>query len=307
MLQRIFISLIGIIISPFVFSQATITLRKSFIDSFKNKISISSDYMVFYSHPHANDEDGDIHFSGYDKKIGLPAVAEIMNGDDEHEALDTILAYEGKGKPKHTIQITGVWRLWAEHIRNGDKYSQGMGYKSVTSTGPDHVFEIHPVLTVKDLDLVGSLREIELEGFQEIEPQKAFKHYISRECTLTSNVKKINIQTGGAKFNYSQFWIRLLTTEKFKVDDGLFVYCDVYDSKSNAENAAMPKRLAHFIRMAFPKGSEAFEAVKDLNENDILHVVGIPRISLVDISSRVKQKKDLTKPLPVEMIVVGLK
>ena len=73
------------------------------------------------------------------------------------------------------------------------------------------------------------------------------------------------------------------------------------------ENNVPSKTVAYMIRMAFPEKTEAYDAVKDLNVGEFLHVIGIPRISLVEIAKRVKQKKDLNKELPFEMIVVGLK
>src|SRR5689334_6860457 len=117
MKSRFIYLLTCVVIATSTYPQAKLTLRKSFIDSFKNKISISSEFMVFYAHPHANapKDDADLHIAGYDKKIGLPIVAEIMNAEDENDAVDTIHKYEGHGKPDEAIELTGAWRLWAEH------------------------------------------------------------------------------------------------------------------------------------------------------------------------------------------------
>lgn len=264
--------------------------------------------MIFYAHDKANKpaDDGDLHIAGYDKKIGLPIVAEIMNAADEEDALDTIHKYEGKGKPDESIEITGAWRLWAEHIATGAHYAQPTGYKSIKNTGPDHVFEIHPVFSVIDLDLNESLHDI--DGYNFHDSKKAFKHYTTRSCSLTSSTKKITIETGKALYNYCDFWIKVLTTEKYKVGDGLFVYCDVLETKFKPATDNVPsKTVAYMIRMAIPENTEAYDAVKDLNAGEFLHVIGIPRISLVEVAKRVKQKKDLNKELPFEMIVVGLK
>jgi hypothetical protein len=40
-----------------------------------------SNYEVYFAHksPNPGSKDGDLHFAGFDKKIGLPIVAEIMN------------------------------------------------------------------------------------------------------------------------------------------------------------------------------------------------------------------------------------
>ena len=307
MLIRTKFLLAGILFCSVSYSQIKITLRKSFIDSFKNKVTIDADYAIFYAHPSPNaaKDDGDLHFSGYDKKIGLPTVAEVMNAADEQEALDTIHANEGKGKPDNTITLTGVWRLWAEHISTGTTYAQGMGSKTIKNTNPNHVFEIHPATSIKGIDLISSLRDI--EGY-EAEPKKAFPNYLSRPCNISSTTKKITIQTRGALYNYADFWIRLLSTEKFKVDDGLFVYCDVLDAKFKpGVHNVSSKTITFMIRMAFVKGSEAYNTVKDMQKDEFLHVIAIPRISLIAISQRVSSKKNLSDKLPFEMIVVGIK
>jgi hypothetical protein len=89
------------------------TLRKSFIDSFKNKLTIAANYEVYFAHKHANTaiKDGDLHFAGYDKKIGMPIVAEIMNAKEFDAAVQIVHDFEGKGKPQNKVKLSGVWRL----------------------------------------------------------------------------------------------------------------------------------------------------------------------------------------------------
>lgn len=104
------------------FCQSTITLRRSFIDSFKNRITISTKYDVWYTHHQANadKDDGDIHCAGYDSKIGLPTIAEIMNAKNEPDAINFLIAHEGMGKlDNKKIEITGIWRLRPGHFISG--------------------------------------------------------------------------------------------------------------------------------------------------------------------------------------------
>ena len=132
-------------------SQPSISLRKTFVDSFKNRVTISAQYNVWYSHHKANPaaKDGDIHCSGYDKKIGMPMVAEIMNAKEYQDAMDLFIAHEGKGDPgNEKLNITGVWRLWPEHL-GPDDFFQGMKLSKSEiehkTKNPDHVFEIQPL------------------------------------------------------------------------------------------------------------------------------------------------------------------
>ena len=124
----IFFCLAVFLCTSILCSQPSITLRKSFIDSFKNRITIDALYNVWYSHKKANpaSKDGDIHCSGYDTKIGLPMVAEIMNAKDHKDAMDVFIAHEGKGDAANKkIKVSGAWKIWPEHLGKDD-FFQGM-------------------------------------------------------------------------------------------------------------------------------------------------------------------------------------
>src|SRR5215216_3861483 len=92
------------------FSQIEIVLRKSFIDSFKHKVSIDSRFKVVHAHVKANpgSKDGDMHVAGTDLKIGLPVVAEVMNAKNEDDAV--ALIHENEQEETARIKINGVWR-----------------------------------------------------------------------------------------------------------------------------------------------------------------------------------------------------
>ncbi len=62
--------------------------------------------------------------------------------------------------------------------------------------------------------------------------------------------------------------------------------------------------------MAFVKDSAPYFQVAALGAGDYMHVMGIPRISLAEVSRRARraatQPSLLHIPLPLEMIVVGI-
>ena len=83
-------------------------------------------------------------------------VAEIMNANEEKDALAVIKEFNGNGtRPAKTVKLSGVWRLWCEHPGDEVKFVQG-SYKNpiFNSTNPDHVFEIHPVTKINDVDVL---------------------------------------------------------------------------------------------------------------------------------------------------------
>jgi hypothetical protein len=310
MTRSVLLFVVAFFLTASLKAQFTITLRKSFIDSFKNRITISSDFEVYYAHerPNPPTKDGDLHLAGYDSVIGLPVVAELMNAAGEPLALSLIQSAEGDGRPHKKISMSGAWRLWSEHIGSGDHYFQGTGPEPVTNTNPDHVFEIHPVTRLEDLDLGATLREV--EGYEPHPGRKAFKHYLNIDCSITQTPKTISIRTKRGLYNYADFWIRLNTTDKYEVEDGLFIYGTVLDKSFNPQEDEAPHLLHSKVRMAFVKDSAPYFQVSALHRGDYMHVMGIPRINLTEISWRARRAathpSDLTLDLPIEMIIVGI-
>jgi hypothetical protein len=279
------------------FSQIDILLRKSFIDSLKNRVTIDADYYVVKMHKHPNppSKDGDMHIAGYSNNVGLPVVSEIMNAKFEDEAVDTLRSYEGKD---NTVYIKGAWRIWCEHS-GSDRQDQGAGFPPIVNSNPDHVFEIHPVTMVGNLNIINSLKAI--EGYTYKTADDAFKKYSRTVCRLEDKGDKVFIETKGVGYNYADFRIEILDTSQFVTDDGRFVFCKVENDEGN--------RIYSKMRMVFPLGSGAEIKVKDLGKGDTMHVLGIPRIDLALVSYRIKNAADkpymLEWNLPVEMIVVA--
>ncbi|PYX90028.1 MAG: hypothetical protein DMG67_13715, partial [Acidobacteria bacterium] len=94
----------------------TVTLKRAFIEKFKNRATIDASLIVDHAHPHPNPAkaDGDMHVAGRaQQQVGLPMVAEIMNAaaGSETAAVTAVHQDEGDNQP---VAITGVWRLWFE-------------------------------------------------------------------------------------------------------------------------------------------------------------------------------------------------
>jgi hypothetical protein len=280
------------------FSQIEIILRKSFIDSLKNKVTINSNYLVIHSHerPNSPSKDGDLHIAGIASKVGLPVVAEIMNAKYEDNAVNLVHANEGISNP---IVLNGVWRIWCEHAGTEDSQDQGEGFPPIINSNPDHVFEIHPVTQIENYNLIKSLKPI--SGYKYKDANTAFFRYSGTRCKLTDLGNKVKIETNGVGYNYVEFWIEIIDDQPKVVDDGRFVFCKVLDKEGEI--------IAQKLRMVFPKDSEAEKKVKGMRKGDVLHVIGIPRIDLALISYRIGHAGEnpgiLDWNLPVEMIIVA--
>ncbi len=278
-------------------AQIEIQLRKTFIDSLKNKVFIQTEYNVVHTHPKPNPpaKDGDIHIAGLTSNVGLATVAEIMNAASEPTAVKKIHDVEGTDQK---VSITGVWRLWCEHTGES-KQIQGKKIPEIENTNPAHVFEIHPITKLENLDLTRSLKPI--TGYQYKEASDAFTRYANVRCKIKDKGDMVSIQTVGVGYNYVDFWIEITDSEQKEVDDGRFVFCSVLDKEKEVVCTKM--------RMVFPKDSQAEKKIKTMKVGDRMHVLGIPRISLALVSYRIENSSEnpdmLEWNLPMEMIVVA--
>lgn len=308
--------LLGFLVSQ---GQISITLRKSFIDSFSSKVTISGNFEIHKAHkrPNKADKDGDLHFAGYDKKIGLPMVAEIMNAASEPAALTIVKDNNGDGtRPANTVKLSGVWRIWCEHPGNESKFVQGSYRNPIfNSTNPDHVFEIHPVTKINDVNVMRSLKRI--EGYEYKDAERAFTAYSNARCKIKKKGTKVTIETNGVGYNYVDFWIKLNADQHKMVSDGLFAFCSILKPEFNLADATDEDGevheeeylISHKISVAFVKGTPEYDKLLTLNKGDYMRVTAIPRISLnlvkVRLSMVATEPDVLEWNLPFEMVVVG--
>src|SRR5712675_2289281 len=89
-------------------------LNKSFVEKYKNRLTIDVQYIVDAAHkkPNPAAKDGDMHVAGLGAEIGLATVAEIQNAKDVPDAVAIVKDVEGSGR---SVPMTGVWRIWPEH------------------------------------------------------------------------------------------------------------------------------------------------------------------------------------------------
>lgn len=293
------ILLLIILLLPIIsHAETRLTLKNSFIEKYKNMVTIDATFTVDKAHkkPNSPSKDGDLHIAGRAPEIGLPAVAEIMNAAHEKEAVDLIHSVEGTDSP---IKLSGAWRLWNEH-GGGSNQVQGKKLEPFDTSNPDHLFEIHPVTRVGDISVLGSLRPI--EGYTPKEAGNAFMRYENVKCQIIPKGKTTAIVTSMVGYNYVEFIMELNEDKQHEVQDGRFVMASVLDLQEDL--------LVRNRRMVFVKDTEPEKIVRNLKKGDKLHVLGIPRIDLALVSWRAKHAKDrpevLKWNLPYEIIIVGV-
>jgi hypothetical protein len=291
-------------------AETELTLNKSFIDHYKNRVTVTTDFIIDAAKdkPNTAANDGDLHIAGRPSdEIGLIAVAEIQNAKDVPGAVQFVQDNKGEA-----VQITGVWRVWFEHSGGSDQV-QGHELKKAKGTNPDHVFEIHPVTRIAEINLLSTLRPIPgytkpdntIDRLRMVESMPASLKMNEEDETVT-------IRTSGNKPNYIHFIVKKLPGNHGyqRVDgtwtqpsDGMFMFAKIYDLDEEMR--------VHKRRVAFVKGSEPYKKAQTLEDNRCLDVLGITRVNLELISWRARNAKKrpevLNWNLPYELVAVGVK
>lgn len=294
-----------------------IELDNAFIKKYENLATITSEFTITgISAVHPPKNDGEVHIGGWATEARLPCVSEVMNA--AHSGQPALSAFKAALAAHEKVTVTGAWRLWGEHPGTAPQRQEAVGATPTFPlpgefpSNPDHVFEIHPVTTLK----VGNQTTAAAQaigataGQTPHDAQKAFVlGYETLPCKIVSKNGRTRIITRALGFNFTEFVIRL-SEDPVKLDDGHGVICSVYDTDGEL--------LLRGRRMVFIKGTAADEQVQDLTKEKRLHVIGIPRISLKLIQWRLdhqNDKDDTGKPkfdvsplewnLPYEMIIVS--
>jgi hypothetical protein len=275
-----------------------IEINKSFLEKYKDRVSINATFTVdkAMQNPVARIFDGDLHLSGRAPEIALPVVAEIANGASAKRASDLVHGAEGTGKP---LKISGVWRIWPEHAGSA-KEEQGKPLAAATSTNPGHIFEIHPVTRINEVEVLDTFRPI--EGYMPGDARDTLEAYEKVVCKLTVKPKTVFIVTRKGLWNDVEFLMEIADDRQIEVPGGRFVIASARDLKGDL----LVKRL----RMVFVKDTPPERAVRLLKRGNRLHVYGLPRVDFAEVSRRMRgSKKDpalLLKPLPYEIIIQGV-
>jgi hypothetical protein len=261
------------------FAEIEIRLKKTFIDDYKNKVTIeATNFIVVKAHkkPNSPSKDGDLHVAGMDSGVGLPIVAEIMNAASFQSAVSLIHSIEGTN---NSIDLIGVWRIWCEHAGD-DSQIQGDPF-TITNTNPPHVFQIHPVTKLDNIDVLDSFRPV--YGYEYKDAEDAFYRFENTECKIVPEDTYITIVTKGVGYNYVDFKIELLE-DPYKYrgsEDGRFVFCRVLGLDDEV--------ISQKERMVFVRNSKPDKTIEDMKVGDVLRVIGIPRINLNLLSWRVNE------------------
>jgi hypothetical protein len=290
-------------------AETELTLTKSFILKYKNRLTIEADVQpMFFSkiHPRGEtgSEDGDIHVAVLpNKEIGLATVVEIQNADSVPAAIARL---KEARDDKKRVRVGGVWRFWAEH--GGDhRHAQGAPIPDYPHSNPDHIFEIHPVTSVDrgddKIDLLKTLSPIEDFTAPEERARTAFQTYEELNGKIRAfkkgDVDFVKIKMESAGYNYVKFRMRLREENHGietapgqwrQPDDGWFVFAEIFQVKGHSDEPLVRKR-----RIGFVKDSAPYDKVRTLQPGQCMLVLGMPRLNLELVAWRLGL--GVTKPV----------
>jgi hypothetical protein len=289
----------------------TIVLENAFIKKYMDRATIETDFTpIAKSRVHPAKDDGEVHVGGIAAEAKLACVAEVMNAASSGKKATAVFATAiAQNK---SVKVTGAWRLWCEHsgsvpqVQTADLMPPLPG---PAPSNPQHVFEIHPVLSVKlaDGQPVSAVNSVAATpGHRPKDAQTAFHlAYDRTTCKITPLPNdRTKIVTQAVGYNFTEFIIRL-NRPPFELADGHAAEATVFDTDGEL--------ISHRRRMIFIKGTAANDALTALEDGKRLQVIGIPRINLKLIDWRVRNymlpefvdSKPLEWNLPYEMIVVS--
>ncbi len=275
-----------------------IVLDRAFLEQYKNRATIDTHFTIDHAgkQAHAGYLDGDLHVAGRAAEIGLPVVAEVQNAASRPEAIELVHRLAGSGE---TIPLSGVWRLWSEHFGK-DEEAQGESLAPIDRTNPPHVFEIHPVTRLAELDLSDTFRPV--PGFRPEPGEVIFDSLKEARLRIVPSETSITLYTRRQELNDAEFTVEIGSEPPQIVEDGRFVTGALLSPRGN--------RLADRVRMVFVRETAPEKIARRLGPGDRLHVFGIPRIDLSAVGFRAERgaqdPRILDGKLPYEIVVVGI-
>jgi hypothetical protein len=281
----------------------SVTLKKAFIEKYKNRATIDASFVVDHAHPRPNppQKDGDMHVAGRaQKEVGLPMVAEVMNAAQKGQgpAVTDIHADENG---QTVVPISGVWRFWFEHPSTAPQI-QFATVPPAKNTNPDHCFEIHPITKFDGKDVLDSFQFV--PGFDAHPAKASFDSYEKLTISLKVSASAVTINSPKAGFNYADFFIEFVGKPQPLDDGGMVALANVLEEEKGDP-------LVENVRMIFVPGTPPADQMQSdpPSEGDTWHVLGIPRVSLEAVSAWISKGGGniSNRKLPYEMIIVGVK
>jgi hypothetical protein len=293
-----------------------LVLKTSWVKQVRDRLSIDATVTVLALNS-GKEEDGDSHGGSRKNTIGLPMVAEILNGTAAAQQEARAKLAPGNSPAKH---LYGAWRLWFEHppATGGTQCQTFTGTPPAicatqsldgADSNPKHSFEIHPVFAVEGIDIARSSMELTTDNKSVKDTDQAFNNYTGKNKILTvaRSTTALTLTSIMVQNNYVRTHIRITkartqtTRQKTGAVDGGFVIADVISSSD--QDVILKKN----VRIFYYKDSIPGDALDKAKAGDELDVLAMPRLNLTEVMALSEGKTFVKLPaLPFEFVIVAL-
>ena len=290
---------------------SNIVLKTAWAQKYRNRVSIEANVTILKVS--GKEVDADIHGGSRENQIGLPMVAEILNGAEPSQQPARSGLAPGTNPQKN---VYGAWRIWFEHPPSGGTQCQHFTGQAPdiclnqTLTGPDsnpkHSFEIHPIFEVDGVR-VGRSSLVVGTNAQIKETDQAFRVYTgpNKKITIARTTSGITLNSLQIMDNYVRMRVRVRqTSTPTKRNDGStdggWIRADVLVSDPDLADRASNLRVFYFL------DSMPGDRLKTAAVDDEFEIVAIPRLNLDAILSASQANQVVQIPLPFEFVAVGM-
>jgi hypothetical protein len=268
---------------------STIVLKTSWANQYRNELSIEATLTVLGLNK-GQEADGDVHGGSRKNSVGLPMVAELLNGRGAQQDAGRSALDPGSNPQKN---VYGAWRLWFEHppAGGGTQCQTFSGnappiceHQALTGadSNPAHSFEIHPVFAVDGVSVARSSMILTSANTSVKKADKAFGDYAGKNKILhvVRSASALTLTSITLQDNYVEMNVRVTRSRvpthrqsDGKVDGG-YVVGDVM-STEDPEQA-----LKKDVRLFYLRDSEPGDALDNAKPRDTFRLLGMPRINL---------------------------
>ena len=274
-----------------------IRLDRGFIEANRYRITLATDVAVdAVARINPKLFDGDMHTAVRTPAVQLRLVAEIMNAKTVPHAVELAKHAEKNRTP---LRVTGVLRFWPEHAI-GLPHRQGEEVERLTNANPDHVFELHPLIRIGDLDLLSTMTTV--EGYRAGHASRTFEMYQQSDLAIRVFSNRVYLTTPAGLWNDVHFQLELTDAPPLIREDGRYLTGRARDVDG--------KLLVDSIRVVLVKDSPPDQALRNRRAGDRIHVWGLPRVSFDGLARLIEQAGPdtgvRTARLPYEILIIGI-
>jgi hypothetical protein len=289
---------------------SNIVLKLAWAQQFRSQLSIDATITVLALNSGA-ETDGDRHGGSRDNAVGLPMVAEILNGalPPEKPGIDALTPGQNPDK-----QVYGAWRLWVEHPPSGGTQCQTFSGTPPAicahesgplgaDSNPLHSFEIHPVFAVGNVDIAHASMVLTSQNQSVKAADDAYAEYsgVNKTLRVVRSATALTLNSIAVQDNYVRAHFRVTkartttTRQSTGLVDGGYVQADWILSNTQVS-----------IRLFYYLDSEPGQFLNGATTGQEVDLIVMPRINLDTVLSGTDVQGNVSMPLPYEFVALAV-